>query len=251
MKNSNPTEDKCLTGVPGLDRVLGGGLLRNKTILLRGDFGSGKTILGTQFICNGIVKYGEPGIIVLLEQGVEDFKRDLKAFDFDIEILQDTDKLIIIDESLSKFNLGKRKESAKTRHIPSAEERFMTTKEMVDYLLEIVKEIGAKRIVIDNLPAMDNLLRRTKSTRDDLLYLNYNLKNQDLTALLISDNLRHRDDDVENYITDGVIVMEYNITGPDTGRHIYIKKMRGTKHSEGIHPIKFTEGVGVEVLENE
>jgi KaiC/GvpD/RAD55 family RecA-like ATPase len=250
MKNSD-AEDRCPTGITGLDKILDGGFPRGKTILVRGDFGVGKTVIGTQFICNGIEKYNEPGVIVLLEQSVDDYKRDLAAFNFDLDVLQEAGKLVLIDESLSRFNLQKKQPAGKVRHLPSPQERFMTTKEIVDYLLDVIKSIGAKRILIDNLPALDNLLRRTKSTRDELLYMNYNLKDRELTSLLISDTLRNRDDDIENYITDGVIVMEYNVAGPDPGRHLYIKKMRGTSHSEEIHTIKFKKGVGVEVLESE
>ena len=219
-------------------------------LLKRGEFGTGKTILATQFICNGILRYGEPGIIVLLEQNMAHYKKDLKPFKFDIDALQQSGKLIIIDASMSKMSTsGKLALAGDVRHLPSPSEKFMTTKEVVDYLLATAEQIGAKRIVVDNIPALDNLLRRTRSTRDEVIYMNYSLQAQDLTSVLISDTLKDRSDDIENYVTDGVIVLEYNVTGPDTGRHIYIKKMRGTEHSENIHTLRFKKGVGIEVLE--
>ena len=245
-------EDTCPTGIPGLDKIVGGGLPRGRTILLRGEFGTGKTILATQFICNGILRYGEPGIIVLLEQNFAHYKKDLRPFKFDIDALQQSGKLVIIDASMSKMSTsGKLALADDVRHLPSPQEKFMTTKEVVDYLLATAEQIGAKRIVVDNIPALDNLLRRTRSTRDEVIYMNYSLQAQDLTSVLISDTLKDRSDDIENYVTDGVIVLEYNVTGPDTGRHIYIKKMRGTEHSENIHTLRFKKGVGIEVLENE
>ena len=54
------------TGIDGLDELLGGGIPRGRCILVIGGPGTGKTILGAQFIYNGVKKYGEKGIIVTL-----------------------------------------------------------------------------------------------------------------------------------------------------------------------------------------
>lgn len=53
---------KVPTGVKGLDDMLGGGLPSGRCILVCGGPGSGKTILGIQFLYNGAVKYGETGL---------------------------------------------------------------------------------------------------------------------------------------------------------------------------------------------
>jgi len=51
------------TGVEGLDEMLNGGLLPNRTYLLKGDPGTGKTTLGIQFILAG-AKNGEHTIYI-------------------------------------------------------------------------------------------------------------------------------------------------------------------------------------------
>lgn len=87
--------------------------------------------------------------------------------------------------------------------------------------------------------------------RDVILYMNYRLQSKGLTSILVSDILEHRSSDIEGYVSDGVILLRYQPSGPDAGRTLIIQKMRGTKHSGNIHPFNFTEGVGVEVMEAE
>jgi circadian clock protein KaiC len=54
-----PTIRKCPTGVPGLDEVTNGGLPRDRTTLVCGTAGCGKTLFGMQFLVNGIMQHGE------------------------------------------------------------------------------------------------------------------------------------------------------------------------------------------------
>jgi len=49
------------SGIPGFDKIVGGGLIRDRVYLLAGPAGAGKTIFSTQFLYNGISKYNEMG----------------------------------------------------------------------------------------------------------------------------------------------------------------------------------------------
>lgn len=49
----NPITEKCSSGVPGLDAILGGGLPRNCLYLIKGEPGVGKTTLAMQFLLEG------------------------------------------------------------------------------------------------------------------------------------------------------------------------------------------------------
>ncbi len=246
--------NRCPTGVQGLDNLIEGGLPRGRAILLTGLSGTGKTVLATQFLCNGATRHNEPGILVTLEQNTRHFKEDMKNFNLDIEKLEAEGKLIIIDASLSRFNVGELASLPKPRHDRSFSLTSMDlieSKEIVDIILEVAEKIGAKRIVIDSLPALDNLVKNKENVRNVILNMNYRLQEKDLTTMLISDLL---DGDVisghgvEEYVVDGVITMHFVTSGPNTGRHLIIRKMRGTQHSENINPIRFTKGVGIEVL---
>lgn len=241
--------ERCRSGVPGLDEILGGGFPLGRCILVRGDCGTGKTILGAQFIHNGIRDYNEPGILVLLEQNAGHFKKDMLSFGFDINKMQESGKMVIIDASLSRINLEKA--SSHDPFLHNAAKAPFCMADVVDYIVAAANEIGALRVSIDNLPALDNLLKKVGANRDDILYLSSRLRSIGVTSLLLSDNLKTRMDDAENYVSDGLILMEYHWAGADIGRRLSVLKMRGVKHSEHIHPMDIREGVGVEVLSSE
>lgn len=45
------------TGIQGLDTIFQGGISRGNVILVEGEAGAGKTLLGIEFIYQGIVEY--------------------------------------------------------------------------------------------------------------------------------------------------------------------------------------------------
>jgi len=56
------------SGVPGLDELIGGGLLKRSMTLLSGSAGIGKSILAMQFLLEG-AKHGERAVYITLEEG--------------------------------------------------------------------------------------------------------------------------------------------------------------------------------------
>ncbi len=245
-------DDRCPTGISGLDEVIGGGFPRGRTILLTGACGTGKTIFGVQYLFNGITKYNEPGVLVLLEQNIDQLRKDMRAFNYDLRELEEVGKLVIIDASLSRFNVSdiNLPKPSHDRSFSLTSIELIETKEVVDIILDTAKEIGARRIVIDSLPALNNLVKSESSVRDIILNMNYRLQGGDLTSIIIDDIFDDRKPgfSTQAYVVDGVIVLDYKTSGPDMGRYLTIQKMRGTRHSDNIHPIRFSEGVGIEVL---
>ena len=60
------------TGVPGLDALMGGGIPEFNSLLLAGPSGSGKSIMASQFIAEGL-RQGVPGVVVIFEELPADF----------------------------------------------------------------------------------------------------------------------------------------------------------------------------------
>src|SRR3990172_5554875 len=55
---------KTLTGIRGLDEITRGGLPKGRPTLVCGGPGSGKTLLGAEFLVKGALQFGEPGVFV-------------------------------------------------------------------------------------------------------------------------------------------------------------------------------------------
>ena len=252
---SNEAE-RCPTGIKGLDELLDGGFPRGRTILLSGSCGTGKTIFGVQFLYNGAVMYDEPGVLVCLEQSPNYLKKDVHAFNFDLQKLEDEGKLTIIDASLSRIDIN---EFTVPSEIPSKSFQmniadFADLGMLIDAIITAAKKIDAKRIVIDGLPSLDYMISNEKNVRNAILNINYKLLDSGATSILtsgISDNSNMSRYGFEEYIVDGAITLHYITSGPGSGRNLIIEKMRGTEHSEDIHTIRFKRGVGIEIVESE
>jgi KaiC/GvpD/RAD55 family RecA-like ATPase len=198
----------------------------------------------------GIQKFDEPGILVTLEQSSEEIRSDMETFGFDLKKFEEDGKLVIIDTSLSKIGLKEY-----ITNIPGDVKGSFSLlpdefdiEKIVALTIQAAKKIGAKRVVIDSLPALDYLVEEIKDIRKNLINLYYQFKSNGLTALVITECLqedgltRHG---VEEYIADGLVILRLN-EALDT-RTIRVHKMRVTKHT--LKPTTFSlsdKGVKVE-----
>jgi len=234
--------ERVQTGIPGLDPLLSGGLPRGRSILLSGTCGTGKTTLAVQFLNEGINQFNEPGILVTLEQDTNELYNDMLSLGVDLKKHQDAGKLIIIDTSLSKAGIA----SCVTQMKDEKQSFSLCPGDFnIDNLVALItssaNKIGAKRVVIDSLPALDYLMDDIQDVRKALINLNYKLKLNGLTTLLLTegnDEEKISHHGVEEYISDGVIVLRIN-EALDT-RTIKIRKMRVTKHSLKPTTFEFT-----------
>ena len=64
-------DERCLSGVEGLDDILAGGLPRDCFYLVQGDPGSGKTTLALQFLLEGL-RRGEKVFNITLSETKQD-----------------------------------------------------------------------------------------------------------------------------------------------------------------------------------
>jgi len=222
--------ERCPTGIYGLDELLEGGFPRGRTIMVSGTCGTGKSTFGIQFLYNGIVQYNEPGILVLLEQDLEELKEDMMRYGFDLDTLEKGGKLAIIKQGVEK----------------------MAWEELSVSIPEKAKDIGAKRVVIDSLTAIGFLLEEMDG-RDDtqkvVVSLSTAAKQMELTTVMITETPEGVEmismHGVESHVADGVIHL--NIYETLDKRKIVIRKMRGTKHSLTPRDIEFTDD-GIRIL---
>ncbi|MCJ7816254.1 MAG: DUF2075 domain-containing protein [Candidatus Aenigmarchaeota archaeon] len=122
---------KIATGLPKLDKLLGGGFPDKTTILVSGGPGTGKTLFGMNFILEGARK-GEKCCYVSLNESLEELIRACKS----IERLKDVEEFLGKNLAIEHIYLG---------------ESNMSLKRFVTLLSEYPK---LERIVIDNANKM-------------------------------------------------------------------------------------------------
>ena len=98
----SPTENqdvaglhKTPTGIEGFDSITGGGLPRNRTTLLLGGPGSGKTVFALQTLVNGARQFGEPGIFVAFEENSRQILINAASFGWKLPELEKKHLLFI------------------------------------------------------------------------------------------------------------------------------------------------------------
>jgi hypothetical protein len=75
--------ERVSTGVPGLDEMLGGGLIPGRPYVVSGTTGSGKTILAVQFLHQG-VKQGERALLVAIDEPPAEIRENVRALGWDV-----------------------------------------------------------------------------------------------------------------------------------------------------------------------
>ena len=76
---------KCLTGIKGFDEITQGGLPKNRTTLVSGNAGSGKTLFGIDFLINGVIQFKEPGVFMSFEETEDELYTDVASLNLDLQ----------------------------------------------------------------------------------------------------------------------------------------------------------------------
>ncbi len=238
--------ERVPTGIPGFDELCEGGLLRDRSYLLSGPSGSGKTVFAMQYIVNGIKMYNEPGIFIATEERPQHLREHFTSFGWDLEKFEDENMLAIVDATSTKVG------------IPSDEKyvdvRPFDTRSLLDQIITIQDEINAKRAVIDSTTSIGFTINDVARFRVELLKISTTMEILGLTSLLTCEVLEGSNAisrfGVEQFVTEGTIVLYYNKIENTRVRSLEIYKMRGTNHSKKIHPFEITEN-GIVVYSKE
>lgn len=227
-------QDRVKTGIEGFDEICDGGLIRDRSYLLAGGSGAGKTIFAVQFLYNGIVQYGEKGVFVATEERPEQIRRDVLNFGWDLRKLEEDKKLAIIDASATKIGIPS--------HERYVDVRPFDLRSLIDQVVTVQEEIDAQRAVVDSTTAIGySLGGEVSKIRVELLKLAATLDILGLTSLLtceVVDESHPSRFGVEPFVTEGTIAMYYSRTENVRVRSIEIFKMRGSEHSRKLHPFE-------------
>ena len=78
---------KAATGILGFDEISRGGLPRNRTSLVMGGPGTGKTVFALQTLVNAAQERKQPGIFVAFEEGPDEIRANAATFGWGLPAL--------------------------------------------------------------------------------------------------------------------------------------------------------------------
>jgi circadian clock protein KaiC len=221
------SEQQLHSGIQGLDELIDTGLLRGTATLLAGPPGAGKTMLGLQFLREGL-RTGEPSMLVSFEENPVQLARIARLFGMDQEAL-------LGPRGLDLF------------YVSPVELQIDT---IVSEIFRRISKNGVRRLVIDALGDLAATAEDPVRIRDYLYSMTQALAVLNVTSLLI---LGTGDVEVSGsvglaladiaHLTDNVILLQMRID-EETERTVHILKTGGSAHHERRHKLLFTrEGI--------
>jgi circadian clock protein KaiC len=212
-------------GIPELDKMLGGGIVEGDSVLVAGPSGTGKSALATQFIAEGL-RRGEPGIMAIFEERPEGYTHRAGNFGLNLKAAQQKGTL----EALYLRPLD------------------LSVDETMQEILDAIKRVGAKRLVIDSLVGFEMALAPgfRADFRESLYRMIGALTGAGITILStveVEDNftalqLSHY---AISFLTDDIIRFRYVEIDGQLRKVMVVIKMRGGNHSKDIREYVITE----------
>ncbi|MEX2154047.1 MAG: circadian clock protein KaiC [Gemmatimonadaceae bacterium] len=235
--NRDPVQ-KLPTGIASFDVIAKGGLPENRTTLVSGTAGSGKTVFAVQFLSAGI-EAGVGGVFVTFEEPAEDIRQNMRSFGWEIEKWERDGLFTFVDASPDPM-------------IETVESGSFDLNALLARVENAVRKVNAKRVSVDSLGAVFSQFSDQSTVRRELFRIASALKSMKVTAMLTAE----RTDDygpiarfgVEEFIADNVMVLRNVLEGEVRRRTVEILKFRGTDHQKGEYPFTIIAGEGVVVI---
>lgn len=221
------------TGVHGLDEILNGGVVENSTTLVSGNPGSGKSILGLQFIYNGVELFGERGIYLSFEENETDLREAAESLGFDNwqQHVENGDIRVYDKQVLLREN------------------DFSSSLEL---LLSDLGDEDCERLVLDSLTMFQLFFEDEHEERTYLLKFIDILSENGLTTIMTNEEgsmFPDTDIGLENFLTDANIFLLQTPTQSGVKRYLWVAKMRKKDINTDIFPMEISEG-GITVHPN-
>lgn len=199
------TRERATTGIPELDKMLGGGILRGSVVLVSGPSGTGKTLLSLNFAVEG-AKKGEKVVYISFEEPKDQLETVIENMEVDY------DKI--------KGNL----------HIYALSPRLFTPAALYSFYEELLKKHNPSRVIIDGASALSRHYEEEEYLE---LVRNISLlsKMHRVTFLITAlSNIASLEEVGISTIADVLIALWFDTQGDRIKKKIAILKQRGSWH---------------------
>jgi len=218
---------KAPTGMRGFDQISRGGLPRNRTSLVMGAAGTGKTVFALQTLVNAAREARQPGIFVAFEEGTREIFANAATFGWNLPALSKS-ALFFLDARLSPAVV---------------QSGDFELSGMLAILEAKRRELGAAWIVFDGIDVLLALLQNPGAEVREIHRLRDWLAHTDLTAIITAkvdgDTSSPANYSFMQFIADCVIRFDRRLEQGIALRRLEITKYRGSGFSSGEFPLSF------------
>lgn len=223
--------ERVNTSIPGLDEMIAEGFWRGSTTLIAGPTGSGKTIIGLHFICEGVLQ-GEPGLYVGFQENPTQLARIMSGLGWDAEKLGN-DGFELMYRSPVEMQLD----------------------EVTSELFRRVREGKIKRVVIDALGDLERSSVDRQRFSDFIYALTQWFAAENVTCMMNYEltnlfEVRGISDQEISNMSDNILLLRFK-EGEQMERTLRIIKTRGSAHDNRERKLEITsKGIVIDQATN-
>ncbi len=219
---------KAPTRIVGLDEVLHGGIPRDRITLIRGGSGSGKTVMGLEFLYRAALE-GEPGIMVAFEEGGRNIRQNALSFGWDLEPLEKAGKFFLWDVKIDRDT------------VLSGD---FSIAPLLAGIEGKARQMGARAVMIDAIDALLRVFSDPSRRLNELYGLHDWLAKQPFTTILTTKAADQVDHGLQyeflDYMADCVLLLDLRVRDQVTTRRLRIVKYRGSGFCSNEYPYLVT-----------
>jgi KaiC/GvpD/RAD55 family RecA-like ATPase len=244
-------QSRVPTGVKGLDRMLGGGLIAGRPYLVTGATGSGKTLLALTFLLEGI-RLGEEVLLVAVDEPPSEIMENVHEFGWDLSLVKTLDanpgtrafkRQAAVQEIRTMSDLKSMRDLAATDK-KDANVEDISIQSIYLKLRQQMANLPFKRVVIDSITSVRRFAVKSsqdpQAERTEIQSLLRFLSEQNVTALITATPGNPAVLTPEEVLTRGEILLTRKWIGDRSVRQIKIVRMRGAAHDPERRPFAIT-----------
>jgi circadian clock protein KaiC len=231
--------EKLETRIDGFDHVTNGGLPKGRTTLFTGTSGSAKTVFATQFLAEGILKFGQGGVFVTFEESVSAIRRNATSLGWKIQDWEDAGQWSFVDAAPKAF------EDVEIVGSFNLEGLLIRIK-------EAIKRTKATRLCMDSIGSLFQQFTDSSIIRRELFNIVAAVNELGVTTILTAERTEEYGPiaryGVEEFVADNVVILRNVLDEEKRRRTVEILKFRGTTHLKGEFPFTILPNRGIVVI---
>ena len=246
-----PIEHRVATGIPGLDRMLGGGLVGGRPYLVTGGTGSGKSLLGLMFLLEGL-RRGEEVLLVAVDEPPNEITENVRSFGWDLSQVKTLDanpgtraikRNAAVQEIRTMTDLKSLRDlSQETKRASDAEDISIQSIQLK--LRQQMADRPFRRVLVDSITSVRRFAVKAsvdpQAERTEIQSLLRFLSESGVTTLITATPSDPGLLTPEEILTRGEILLTRKWVGDRSVRQVKIVRMRGAAHDPERRPFVIT-----------